>query len=140
MDPSEKPDQIHQFSGVVTEHAQMYDSLTGLQNLVFYGTLFGVSAAESSSRALALLGQLNLTDAKDKKLDTYSTGMRQRLSLAQAMIHHPKILFLKRKTDLGNPFVLSALINTNIYIKSIGVVHSKYGRFLCIISCNAGRS
>jgi len=116
MDPSEKPDQIHQFSGVVTEHAQMYDSLTGLQNLVFYGTLFGVSAAESSRRALALLGQLNLTDAKDKKLDTYSTGMRQRLSLARAMIHHPKILFLDEPTSGLDP---ESVLSVNNMIKSL---------------------
>lgn len=99
IDPSTKPEQIHQLSGVVTEHAQMYDNLTGLQNLVFYGTLFGVSAAESNSRALSLLGQLDLAEAKDKKLAAYSTGMRQRLSLARAMIHHPKILFLDEPTS-----------------------------------------
>jgi len=116
VDPSVKPEQVHQFSGVVTEHAQMYDNLTGLQNLIFYGTLFGVSAAESSSRALALLEQLDLTDAKDQKLDTYSTGMRQRLSLARAMIHHPKILFLDEPTSGLDP---ESVLSVNNMIKSL---------------------
>jgi len=98
IDPSVRPEQVHQFSGVVTEHAQMYDNLTGFQNLVFYGTLFGANATDSAKRALALLDQMELTDAKDRKLAAYSTGMRQRLSLARAMMHRPKILFLDEPT------------------------------------------
>ena len=98
IDPFVKPEQVHQFSGVVTEHAQMYDNLTGFQNLVFYGTLFGANTTDSAKRALALLDQLELTDAKDRKLVAYSTGMRQRLSLARAMMHRPKMLFLDEPT------------------------------------------
>jgi ABC-2 type transport system ATP-binding protein len=116
IDPHVKPEQIHQLSGVVTEHAQMYDHLTGLQNLIFYGTLFGVNAAESNIRALALLDQLSLTDAKDKKLDTYSTGMRQRLSLARAMIHHPQILFLDEPTSGLDP---ESVLSVNNMIKKL---------------------
>ena len=67
----------------------MYDHLTGLQNLIFYGTLFGMNAAECEKRANVLLERLGLMDAQDRKLATYSTGMRQRLSLARAMIHSP---------------------------------------------------
>jgi len=81
VDPSAKPEHIHRLSGVVTEHAQMYDHLTGVQNLVFYGKLFGLNAVDSGKRALALLSQMELTEAKDHKLSAYSTGMRQRLSL-----------------------------------------------------------
>jgi len=116
VDPSAKPEQIHQFSGVVTEHAQMYDNLAGLQNLVFYGTLFGVNETESRNRALALLSQLDLTDAKDQKLATYSTGMRQRLSLARAMIHRPKILFLDEPTSGLDP---ESVLNVNNMIKRL---------------------
>ncbi len=84
--------------GVVTEHAQMYNHLTGMQNLVFYGTLFGMSAEKSRSRATALLEQLSLLESAGQKLGTYSTGMRQRLSLARAMMHSPKLLFLDEPT------------------------------------------
>ncbi len=103
IDPSASPEKVHAISGVVTEHAQMYNNLTGQENLVFYGTLFGISKEESRKRALALLERLNLTAAKDKKLGTYSTGMRQRLSLARAMIHTPKILFLDEPTSGLDP-------------------------------------
>lgn len=103
VDPSSSPEKVHAISGVVTEHAQMYGNLTGLENLLFYGTLFGNSKEESRKRALALLERLDLTAAKDKKLTTYSTGMRQRLSLARAMIHTPKILFLDEPTSGLDP-------------------------------------
>ncbi|SHH46302.1 ABC transporter ATP-binding protein [Clostridium intestinale] len=103
INPSSNPEKVHAISGVVTEHAQMYGNLTGQDNLVFYGTLFGISKEESRKRALELLERLDLTDAKDKKLSTYSTGMRQRLSLARAMIHTPKILFLDEPTSGLDP-------------------------------------
>lgn len=103
IDPAAKPEHVHKLSGVITEHAQMYDNLTGLQNLVFYGSMFGVGTDESNKRALALLSSLNLIDAKNQKLATYSTGMRQRLSLARAMIHSPKILFLDEPTSGLDP-------------------------------------
>jgi len=116
IDPSARPEQVHQFSGVVTEHAQMYDNLTGFQNLVFYGTLFGANAADSEKRALALLCQLELTDAKDRKLAAYSTGMRQRLSLARAMMHRPKILFLDEPTAGLDP---ESVLSVNNMIKRL---------------------
>ncbi len=103
MNPCENPEKVHAVSGVVTEHAQMYNNLTGIQNLAFYGSLFGLSEKESIVQGCALLEQLELSEAKDQKLSSYSTGMRQRLSLARALIHEPKILFLDEPTSGLDP-------------------------------------
>lgn len=103
IDPFQHPESAHQISGVVTEHAQMYDHLTGLQNLVFYGTVFGVNTKESELRANQLLETFGLADSANQRLATYSTGMRQRLSLARAMLHRPKILFLDEPTSGLDP-------------------------------------
>lgn len=103
MDPACDCETLHRQIGVVTEHAQMYDHLSGLENLIFYGTLFGMNRTDCHRRAERLLARLDLTDAQQRKLSSYSTGMRQRLSLARALMHSPEILFLDEPTSGLDP-------------------------------------
>ena len=85
-DPARNPEKVHALSGVMTEHAQMYNNLTGMQNLVFYGSVFGIGEAESRKRAGELLRQLELAEAAGQKL-----------------LHRPKILFLDEPTSGLDP-------------------------------------
>lgn len=113
-DPASCPEKVHRASGIVTEHAQMYDELTGLENLVFYGSLFGVPQQECQLRARKLLERLDLAPAAEKKLSSYSTGMRQKLSLARALIHRPQVLFLDEPTSGLDP---ESVQNVNALIR-----------------------
>ena len=113
-------------SGVVTEHAQMYDHLTGIENLIFYGTLFGMNRSDCEKRAKNLLERLDLTEAQNRKLSAYSTGMRQRLSLARALMHSPKILFLDEPTSGLDP---ESAQNVNTLIQELATCGTTI--FLC---------
>lgn len=116
LDPSKDAEQIHQISGVLTEHAQMYNHLTGMENLLFYGNLFGMEDSQCRKNANELLERLALTDAADRKLSAYSTGMRQRLSLARAMMHGPQMLFLDEPTSGLDP---ESAQNVNSFIREL---------------------
>lgn len=118
IDPTKNPEKLHQISGVITEHAQMYDHLSGIENLIFYGTLFGMNRSDCEKRAKDLLERLDLTDACYRRLSAYSTGMRQRLSLARAMMHSPKILFLDEPTSGLDP---ESAQNVNTLIQELAL-------------------
>ncbi|MCL2608901.1 MAG: ABC transporter ATP-binding protein [Treponema sp.] len=127
MNPGTDTERVHAISGVVTEKAQMYNDLSGLRNLLFYGTLFGAGKEEARGRALELLERLELIEAKDQKLSTYSTGMRQRLSLARALMHRPKLLFLDEPTSGLDP---ESAQNVNNLIRELARRHGTTV-FLC---------
>lgn len=103
LDPVKEAKKLHQSTGILTEHAGMYDHLSGLDNLLFFGQVFGLTKAESQARAKQLLEKLELSEAAEVKLKSYSTGMRQRLSLARTLIHRPKVLFLDEPTSGLDP-------------------------------------
>ena len=67
-DPGRSPEKVNAISGVMTEHAQMYNNLTGMQNLMFYGAMFGIGEEESRKRARDLLQQLERADASGQTL------------------------------------------------------------------------
>lgn len=103
VSPAEKPEEVHRSCGVMTETAKSYGRLSGRENLMFFGRTFGMDEKSSGVRAEELLKLLDLWDARDKRLSAYSTGMAQRLSLARALINHPKVLFLDEPTSGLDP-------------------------------------
>ncbi|MCM1987857.1 ABC transporter ATP-binding protein [Methanococcoides seepicolus] len=92
---------IRQITGVLPEPAGYYDDLTARQNLRFYASFYDIPDKEDKiEKLLELLG---LSDAIDQKLGGFSTGMRKRFGLAQALINDPEIIFLDEPTSGIDP-------------------------------------
>jgi len=80
--------------GFLPEQPYFYDYLTGRELLNYYGQLSGVPAKERSQRIAEVLDQVGLKDAGNLQLRKFSKGMLQRIGVAQAILHDPKLLFL----------------------------------------------
>ena len=75
-----------------------YSRLSGFENLVYFGRLYGLSRVKAEERARELLKLVNLDWAGNRPYEEYSLGMRARLSIARALIHDPPIVFLDEPT------------------------------------------
>jgi ABC-2 type transport system ATP-binding protein len=84
--------------GVVPEQSNMYEELSGLENLVFMGQLYGMPRSEHRIRAEELLKTFGLFERKDSKFATYSRGMKRALTIAASLVHKPRLLFLDEPT------------------------------------------
>jgi len=99
----ENPDKVRTVIGLAGQYAAVDEFLTGRENLVMVGRLYRLSAKESKSRAKEILKQLDLEDAADRQVKTYSGGMRRRLDLGASLVGRPKILFLDEPTTGLDP-------------------------------------
>jgi len=84
--------------GVVPQEYTADEDLTGLENILLCADLYGIPRNVAKERAMELLKLVELTDFKDKKVQTFSGGMRRRLELACGLINRPKVLFLDEPT------------------------------------------
>lgn len=89
--------------GLLTEYPGLYGRMPALEYLDFFGALLGLDAQTRTRRAELLLRQFGLWDARERKLDGYSKGMKQKIALVRALIHDPPVLFLDEPTTAMDP-------------------------------------
>ncbi len=85
------------------QSAAVEPTMTGRENVIMVSRLFGASAAEARRDAGAVLEQMDLTDAADRQVRTYSGGMRRRLDLGASLVGHPRLLLLDEPTTGLDP-------------------------------------
>ena len=95
--------RVRSLVGLASQHASVDENLTGRENLFLIGRLYHMAADQASRRATELLSRFDLKDAADRRLKTYSGGMRRRLDLAASLVAQPKILFLDEPTTGLDP-------------------------------------
>ena len=93
--------KVRQLLGYLPESVMLYGELTAYENLKFFGELSGVE--NINMRIDEILNLLQFTKWKNKKINTFSKGMRQRIGIAQTLLHKPKILFLDEPTSGLDP-------------------------------------
>lgn len=101
--------------GVVADESNLYDEMSGYDNLCFCGSLYGLAKEQRIERANLLLEEFGLKEAAHRKFQTYSKGMKRKLTIAAALIHKPEVLFLDEPTtgiDVESVRQIRTLIKT----------------------------
>jgi len=89
--------------GILTEQPGLYERQSAWENLVFFATLYGLSASEATAQAERYLRLMGLWDRRKEPVATFSRGMKQKMAIARAALHEPRILFLDEPTTGLDP-------------------------------------
>lgn len=103
FDVATHPDEVRRRIGVALQDAAIDPLMTGNELLRLQAVLYGIPSGKVKSRASELLERVGLTAAADRRVGTYSGGMRRRLDLALSLIHEPTVLFLDEPTTGLDP-------------------------------------
>ncbi|MEU6425390.1 ATP-binding cassette domain-containing protein [Microbispora sp. NPDC046973] len=103
FDVARQPAEVRRRIGLAGQEAAVDEILTGRENLQMWGRLHHLGAAAARRRAEELLERFGLSEAADRRVRSYSGGMRRRLDLAAAFIQAPRVLFLDEPTTGLDP-------------------------------------
>jgi len=107
------PEMLRQRIGYVAHASMLYDELTAMENLRYFGALYGIKKEEQ--KMVAAIRAVGLDPGLERHVGDYSQGMRQRLSLARTLMHGPEILLLDEpfsNLDVASARDIAALIKT----------------------------
>jgi ABC-2 type transport system ATP-binding protein len=120
-DPARAPLQVKRRVGYLPDSVGFYDNLTAVENLSYTAKLMGLAFPERTRRIAAALARVRLSDVADKRVATFSRGMRQRLGLAEIIVKQPEIAILDEPTSGLDPQATHEFLDLIGELKSEGV-------------------
>jgi len=90
--------EIKKTIGVVPQEYALYPTLTARENLLYFGSMYGLKGTELKKKVNESLDFLGLLKFADKRVETFSGGMKRRVNLIAGILHNPKVLFLDEPT------------------------------------------
>jgi len=112
IDIHDNPLEAKTMMGIIPENGTVYSDLTAEQNVLWTAKFYGMDSASRKRRAGEILADLGLSDRRDDIVRTFSKGMRQRVSIACAIIPSPPVLFLDEPTGGLDVFSRRLVIDT----------------------------
>ncbi len=113
-------DQIRARIGILTEAPGLYEKLSAVQNLDFFARLYGLDAATREKQIKRYLEILGLWDRRAEAVGGFSKGMKQKLSIARALLHEPQVVFLDEPTSALDPEAAKVVRDFVAELKSEG--------------------
>ncbi|QPF83195.1 ABC transporter ATP-binding protein [Bradyrhizobium genosp. L] len=121
FDPARAPLKVKRRVGYLPDAVGFYDHLTAVENLAYVAKLMGLSMAERSQRIVAALSRVRLLEVANKRVATFSRGMRQRLGLAEIIVKRAEIAILDEPTSGLDPQATLEFLDLIRELKAEGV-------------------
>jgi ABC-2 type transport system ATP-binding protein len=109
LDVRRQAEAIRARAGALLEHTGLYERLSALDNLEYYGRIAKLTAADRRARIRELLTSFGLWDRRTEVVGAWSRGMKQKLAVARALLHRPALIFLDEPTASLDPVASAAL-------------------------------
>ncbi len=93
-----EPEKVKKLIGVVPQDIALYDDLSGRENLLFWGRMYGMSGTALNKRVDEVLELIGLVDRQKDRVEKYSGGMKRRVNIGAALLHKPRFLYLDEPT------------------------------------------
>lgn len=118
---TKQPQKVKRTIGVVPQEIALYKDLTSMENLAFFGEIYGLSPRERKTRAEEVLSFVGLYERRDEPVKTFSGGMQRRVNMAMAMIHQPTFLMMDEPTVGVDPQSRENIFDTIEKLRDQGI-------------------